>query len=165
MLGAKAMKYSVSIHTELDPALPRAVADRVQIQQVLMNLLLNGIEAMQETGGGKLTVASTKTEDSQLLVTVSDSGVGISADQAERLFEAFFTTKPEGTGMGLSISQRIIESHGGLLWANPNPGRGTTFGFALPAAEQQDSACRGSDARAAHRSAADSRQWALRSAS
>jgi PAS domain S-box-containing protein len=159
MLGAKAMKYSVSIHTELDPALPRAVADRVQIQQVLMNLLLNGIEAMQETGGGKLTVASTQTEDHQLLVTVSDSGVGISADQAERLFEAFFTTKPEGTGMGLSISQRIIESHGGLLWANPNPGRGTTFGFALPTAEQQqDSARDGSDARAAHRSGADNRQ-------
>jgi PAS domain S-box-containing protein len=162
MLRDKAMKYSVSIHTELDPALPTAVADRVQIQQVLMNLLLNGIEAMQETGGGKLTVASTKTEDRQLLVTVSDSGVGISADHAERLFEAFFTTKPEGTGMGLSISQRIIESHGGLLWANPNPGRGATFGFALPAEERQDSACRSSDARAAHRSGADNRQSPLR---
>jgi PAS domain S-box-containing protein len=164
MLRDKAMKYSVSVHTELDPALPRAVADRVQIQQVLMNLLLNGIEAMQETGGGTLTVASTKTDDRQLLVTVSDSGVGISADQTERLFEAFFTTKPEGTGMGLSISQRIIESHGGLLWASPNPGRGATFGFALPAAEQQDSARHGSDARAAHRSGADNRQWPLRPA-
>jgi signal transduction histidine kinase len=88
--------------------------------------------------------------------------VGISADQAERLFEAFFTTKPEGTGMGLSISQRIIESHGGLLWANPNPGSGTTFGFALPAAEQQDSARHGSDVRAAYRSGADNRQSPLR---
>jgi PAS domain S-box-containing protein len=158
MLHDKAMKYSVSIHTELDPALPRAEADRVQIQQVLMNLLLNGIEAMQETGGGKLTVASTNLQDRQLLITVSDSGVGVSADQVERIFEAFFTTKPEGTGMGLSISRRIIESHGGLLWANPNPGRGATFGFALPAAERQDSARHGSDVRAAHWSGAHHRQ-------
>jgi PAS domain S-box-containing protein len=162
ILRDKAVKYSVSIHTELDPALPRAMADRVQIQQVLMNLLLNGIEAMQETAGGKLTVASTKTEDRQLLVTVSDSGVGISADQTERLFEAFFTTKPEGTGMGLSISRRIIESHGGLLWADPNPGPGATFGFALPAPEEQDTARDGSDARGAHPSEADNRQWGLR---
>jgi signal transduction histidine kinase len=84
--------------------------------------------------------------------------VGVSVDQVERIFEAFFTTKPEGTGMGLSISRRIIESHGGLLWANPNPGRGTTFGFALPAAERQDSARHGSDVRAAHWSGAHHRQ-------
>jgi len=103
----------------------------VQLQQVLMNLMLNAIEAMQDTGG-ELTVASKKCEDGQIGISVSDSGVGLSIDEAERIFEAFFTTKPQGTGMGLSISRRIIESHGGRLWASPNTGRGTTFQFTLP---------------------------------
>ena len=76
--------------------------------------------------------ASSQTGDGQLLISVSDSGVGLSVDQAERIFEAFFTTKPQGTGMGLSISRRIIAAHGGRLWANPNTGRGTTFQFMLP---------------------------------
>jgi signal transduction histidine kinase len=96
-----------------------------------MNLMLNGIEAMQDMGG-ELTVASNRNEDGQLLITVSDSGSGLPSSESERIFEAFFTTKPQGTGMGLSISRRIIESHGGRLWASPNTGRGATFQFTLP---------------------------------
>jgi len=132
LLGDTANRYSVSIRTEFDLALPRATADRVQLQQVLMNLMLNGIEAMRETGG-ELTIASKRTERGRLLISVSDSGVGLPVDQAESIFDAFFTTKAQGTGMGLSISRRIIESHGGRLWASPNAGRGAIFQFTLPA--------------------------------
>jgi signal transduction histidine kinase/DNA-binding response OmpR family regulator len=131
LLGDKANRNAVSIRTDLDPGPPTITADRVQLQQVLMNLMLNGIEAMQDTGG-KLTVASKRTEDGQLLISVSDTGIGLSIDEAEHIFEAFFTTKPQGTGMGLSISRRIIASHGGHLWASPNTGRGATFQFTLP---------------------------------
>jgi signal transduction histidine kinase/CheY-like chemotaxis protein len=131
LLGDKAKRNAVSIRTDLDPELPTTTADRVQLQQVLMNLMLNGVEAMQNTGG-ELTVASKRTGDGQLLISVSDTGIGLSADEAERIFEAFFTTKPRGTGMGLSISRRIIASHGGHLWESPNPGRGATFQFTLP---------------------------------
>jgi signal transduction histidine kinase/CheY-like chemotaxis protein len=131
LLGDTANRNSVSIRTDLDPKLPTTPADRVQLQQVLMNLMLNGIEAMQDTGG-ELTVASKRTEDGQLLISVSDTGIGLSSDEAERIFEAFFTTKPRGTGMGLSISRRIIASHGGHLWASPNTGRGATLQFTLP---------------------------------
>jgi PAS domain S-box-containing protein len=131
LLNETANRNSVSIGTRLDLSLPTATADRVQLQQVLMNLMLNAIEAMQDTGG-ELTITSKKCEDGQIGISVSDSGVGLSIDEAERIFEAFFTTKPEGTGMGLSISRRIIESHGGRLWASPNTGRGTTFQFTLP---------------------------------
>jgi signal transduction histidine kinase/CheY-like chemotaxis protein len=131
LLGDTADRHSISIGTELDPGLPRTTADRVQLQQVLMNLMLNGIEAMRETGG-ILTIASERIEHGQLLISVSDSGVGLPVDEAERIFEAFFTTKPQGTGMGLSISRRIIESHGGRLSASPNTGRGATFQFTLP---------------------------------
>ena len=96
-----------------------------------MNLMLNGIEAMTETGG-ELTVASKNVEDGQLLISVSDSGIGIAPDRADRIFESFFTTKPHGTGMGLSISRKIIESHGGRVWASANSGPGATFQFTLP---------------------------------
>jgi signal transduction histidine kinase len=133
LLAHMASRNAVSIRTELDPELPATTADRVQLQQVLMNLMVNGVEAMQNSGG-ELIVASSQTGDGQLLISVSDSGVGLSVDQAERIFEAFVTTKPQGTGMGLSISRRIIASHGGRLWANPNTGRGTTFQFMLPVA-------------------------------
>jgi signal transduction histidine kinase/CheY-like chemotaxis protein len=131
LLGDKAHRNAVSIRTELDPQLPTTTADRIQLQQVLMNLMLNGVEAMQDTGG-KLTVASKTSEDGQLLISVSDTGIGLSIDQAKRIFEAFFTTKPRGTGMGLSISRRIIAAHGGRLWQSDNPGRGATFQFTLP---------------------------------
>jgi signal transduction histidine kinase/CheY-like chemotaxis protein len=131
LLGEKAKRNAVSIGADLDPGLPTTTADRVQLQQVLMNLMLNGVEAMQQTGG-KLTVASKTTVDGQLLISVSDMGIGLSLDEAERIFNAFFTTKPQGTGMGLSISRRIIASHGGRLWASPNAERGATFQFTLP---------------------------------
>ena len=131
LLRDAANRSSVSIRTELDAGLPITRADRVQLQQVLMNLMLNGIEAMKDLGG-ELTVASKRIEADQLLVSVSDSGSGFPIEESERLFEAFFTTKPQGTGMGLSISRRIVVSHGGRLWASANTGRGATFQFTLP---------------------------------
>jgi PAS domain S-box-containing protein len=131
LLGDTADRHSISIRTELDLELPRTTADRVQLQQVLMNLMLNGIEAMRETGG-ELAIASKRIEHDQLVISVSDSGVGLPVDEAGRIFEAFFTTKPHGTGMGLSISRRIIESHGGRLWASTNAGQGAIFQFTLP---------------------------------
>jgi len=131
LLGHMAGRNAVAIRTQLDSALPATAADRVQLQQVLMNLMLNAIEAMQDTGG-ELAISSKRTEDGQLSISVSDTGIGLSVDEAERIFEAFFTTKPRGTGMGLSISRRIIASHGGHLWASANTGRGTTFQFTLP---------------------------------
>ena len=131
LLGHAADRRAISIRTELDLGLPETTADRVQLQQVLMNLMLNSIEAMQGTGG-ELTIASKRTEHGQLLISVSDLGMGLPVDQAERIFDAFFTTKSQGTGMGLSISLRIIESHGGHLWASPNAGGGAIFQFTLP---------------------------------
>jgi PAS domain S-box-containing protein len=134
LLGDKAKRSAVSIRTDLDPRLPVPAADRVQLQQVVMNLMLNGVEAMQDSGG-ELWVASKKTEDGRLLISVSDTGAGLSADDAEHIFDAFFTTKLQGTGMGLSISRRIITSHGGHLWATPNAQGGAIFQFTLPAGE------------------------------
>jgi signal transduction histidine kinase len=133
LLHDKANRYSILIRAELTPSLPNVMADRVQLQQVLMNLLLNGIEAMKDMGG-ELTVTSKRTEDGQLLISVIDSGIGLPVEESERIFEAFFTTKPQGTGMGLSISRTIVESHGGRLWASTNTGRGATFHFSLPTA-------------------------------
>jgi signal transduction histidine kinase len=131
LLRDTADRKSILIRTDLDTGLPRTTAYRVQLQQVLMNLMLNGIEAMQDTGG-ELLIGSKRTEHDQLLISVSDSGVGLPADDPERIFEAFFTTKQKGTGMGLSISRRIVESHGGRLCASPKTGRGATFQFTLP---------------------------------
>jgi PAS domain S-box-containing protein len=131
MLRDAAHRHGILIRSELDPALPTTTADRVQLQQVLMNLMLNGLEAMHQ-GSGELSVASQRTADGQLLVSVSDSGIGFPGENLEHIFDAFFTTKPQGTGMGLSISRRIIEAHGGRLWAGANTGRGATFRFTLP---------------------------------
>ncbi len=131
LLNDKANRTSISIRTELDSGLPLVTADRVQLQQVLMNLIINGIEAMKDASG-ELTITSKRTADGQLLVSVSDSGIGLPAGEADRIFEAFFTTKEQGTGIGLSISRRIIESHGGCLWACANGERGATFQFTLP---------------------------------
>jgi len=110
------------------------MADRVQLQQVFMNLMLNGIEAMKEVNtASELTIKSERAENSHLLISVSDTGVGLAPEQAEQIFKAFFTTKPEGTGMGLPISRSIIESHGGRLWATANSGRSATFHVTLTA--------------------------------
>jgi PAS domain S-box-containing protein len=136
LLHDAASRHSISIRSELDPTLPTTLADPVQMQQVLLNLMLNGLEAMGEEVG-ELRVTSRKTEDGQLLISVTDSGIGLPAENHERVFEAFFTTKSRGSGMGLSISRRIIESHGGRLWANGNTGEGATFQFTLPHASPQ----------------------------
>jgi signal transduction histidine kinase len=133
LLRSEASRYSISIRTELAEDLPKVMADRVQLQQVFMNLMLNGIDAMKETiGGCELTINST-ANDGQLLISVSDTGVGLPREKADQIFSAFFTTKHNGTGMGLPISRSIIESHGGRLWATGAPGRGATFQFTLPA--------------------------------
>jgi len=107
LLHDKANRNSISICTDLDSGLPLITADRVQLQQVLMNLILNGIEAMKDAKG-ELTVTSKRTDDVQLLISVSDSGLGLPVGEVDRIFDAFFTTKEQGTGMGLSISRRII---------------------------------------------------------
>jgi PAS domain S-box-containing protein len=133
LLRSEANRYSISIGTDLAEDLPRVMADRVQLQQVLMNLMLNGIDAMKETtGGGELTITA-EAGDAQLLVSVSDTGVGLLPEQVEHIFKPFFTTKDKGTGMGLPISRSIIESHGGRMWAVPACGPGATFRFTLPA--------------------------------
>ena len=118
------------MRTELANGFPKIVADRVQLQQVLMNLMLNAIEAMKDSGG-ELTVKS-QLLDGQLQVSVSDTGPGLQAANIDQIFSAFFTTKSQGSGMGLAISRSIVESHGGRLWANANDGRGATFYFTLP---------------------------------
>jgi len=134
LLRSEANRYSISIRIELAEDLPKVMADRVQLQQVFMNLMLNGIDAMKgTTDGGELTIKS-EVDDGQLLISVSDTGVGLPPEQAEEIFKAFFTTKDKGTGMGLPISRSIIESHGGRLWAASASGRGAAFHFTLPAA-------------------------------
>jgi PAS domain S-box-containing protein len=136
LLRSEANEYAVSICPDLAADLPKITADRVQLQQVLMNLMLNGIEAMKETGG-VLTVKTGRGEAGQVLISVSDTGVGLPAGRADEIFSAFFTTKPQGSGMGLAISRSIVESHGGRLWATSHDGRGATFHFNLPAASTE----------------------------
>jgi len=132
LLRSEANRFSILTQTELTPDLPQITADRVQLQQVLMNLILNAIEAMKETAG-ELTIKTELGLGGQLLISVSDTGVGLPDENTDQIFNAFFTTKPQGTGMGLAISRTIIESHGGRLWASVNNGRGATFRLTLPA--------------------------------
>jgi PAS domain S-box-containing protein len=131
MLRDEASRYSVRMRTDLAERLPKVMADRVQLQQVLMNLMLNGIEAMRDTAG-ELAIKAQLTDDGQLLISVTDTGVGLPTGRVDEIFNAFFTTKPQGTGMGLAITRSIVESHGGRLWVTANSGRGTTFQFTLP---------------------------------
>ena len=131
LLRSEANRHSISMNSELAADLPKTKADRVQLQQVFMNLMLNGIEAMKDTGG-ELTINSEATEHEQLLISIKDTGVGLPTKQLDQIFSAFFTTKSQGTGMGLSICRTIIESHGGHLWASANAGKGATFRFTLP---------------------------------
>jgi PAS domain S-box-containing protein len=133
LLRSEANRYSISIGTELAEDLPKVMADRVQLQQVFMNLMLNGIDAMKGTTDGRELTIKSEAGDAQLLISVSDTGAGLPPEQAEQIFRAFFTTKDHGTGMGLPISRSIIESHGGRLWAADNSGSGATFRFTLPA--------------------------------
>ncbi len=136
LVRTEAIRYAVSMRADLADHLPNVIADRVQIQQVLMNLMLNGMEAMSETGG-VLTVKSKLREDGQIQISVEDTGPGLPQNKDDRIFDAFFTTKPQGSGMGLAICKSIVESHGGRIWANGNDGRGATFHFALPLAPSE----------------------------
>jgi signal transduction histidine kinase len=135
LLRSEASRYAISIRTEFAEDLPKVMADRVQLQQVFMNLMLNGIDAMKETNGGSELTIKSEAGDGQLLISVSDTGAGLPPEQADQVFRAFFTTKDNGTGMGLPISRSIIESHGGRLWATGASGRGATFQFTLPATD------------------------------
>jgi PAS domain S-box-containing protein len=135
LLRDEAARYNVLIRTELAAELPRIVGDRVQLQQVVMNLIVNGIEATRDVDGiREIVIKTQRAEDERILVSVSDTGIGFPPELAEQIFDPFFTTKPQGTGMGLRICRSIIESHGGRLWAVGSPGRGATFHFSLPAA-------------------------------
>jgi C4-dicarboxylate-specific signal transduction histidine kinase len=144
LLCGEAERHGIVIHTELAPELPYVLADRVQLQQVFMNLMLNGIDAIAEANvAGDLTIKSESSSNDQVLISISDTGIGLPPERADKVFEAFFTTKPQGTGMGLSISRSIIESHGGRLWAIGNPDRGATFQFTLPLEARASSASAG----------------------
>jgi len=133
LLRGETTRYSISVRTELAADLPQVMGDRVQLQQVMMNLIMNSIDAMKDADGTReLGIKSQRTENDQVLVSVSDTGVGLPPQQPDQVFNAFFTTKPHGTGMGLRISRSIIESHGGRLWAADNSPRGASFCFTLP---------------------------------
>jgi C4-dicarboxylate-specific signal transduction histidine kinase len=134
LLHSEATQFAVSVRADLFADLPQVMGDRVQLQQVLMNLMMNSIDAMKDVDGTReLTIQSQRGEDGQVLISVSDTGVGLPPHQADRLFHAFFTTKTHGTGMGLRISRSIVESHGGRLWAADNSPRGASFYLTLPA--------------------------------
>jgi signal transduction histidine kinase len=130
LLRTEAARHAVTIRAESEADMPHILADRVQLQQVLMNLMLNAIEAMKETGG-ELTIRSKVDPEGQLTVSISDTGVGLPAEGAELIFDPFHTTKPQGTGMGLTITRSIVESYGGRVWAAANEGPGATFQFTL----------------------------------
>ena len=134
LLQHELQSHSVSLQTEMTPSRLSILGDRIQLQQVLMNLVLNGMEAIASVSDGprELLIRSSKNGADQVIVSVRDTGIGIDPDNAERLFNPFFTTKPDGTGMGLSICRSIIELHGGRVWASRNEGRGATFQFSLP---------------------------------
>jgi PAS domain S-box-containing protein len=137
LLRKEAVRHSIKIHSELHEDMPNVQADRVQLQQVFMNLMLNAIEAMKDTGG-ELRISSRLTPEGQLVVSISDTGVGLPMENTEQIFDAFHTTKPQGTGMGLAISRSIVEAHGGRLWATANQEAGATFHFTLAAKSEAD---------------------------
>jgi PAS domain S-box-containing protein len=130
MLQTEATRKSIVIRTDFAKELPKVMADRVQLQQALMNLMLNGIEAMQGTSG-ELAVKS-RAENGQLVISVSDTGIGLPAENVNKIFEPFFTTKPQGTGLGLAITHSIVQAHGGRIWASTNSNQGATFHLTLP---------------------------------
>jgi PAS domain S-box-containing protein len=133
LLRGEATRHSISVRTELAADLRQVMGDRVQLQQVVMNLMTNGIDAMKSVDGMReLAIRSQRADNEQLLVSVSDTGVGLPPEQVDQIFNAFFTTKPHGTGMGLRICRSIVESHGGRLWAGDNSPRGASFYVSLP---------------------------------
>ena len=137
---SEARRNNVSLKSELADGLPPVLGDRVQLQQVILNLIINGLEATAKVkeGDHELSVSSGKNDSDDLIVAVRDSGEGLNPVDFERVFDAFFTTKPEGMGMGLAICRTIIESHGGRLWASANSPRGAVFQFTLPPASKTE---------------------------
>jgi signal transduction histidine kinase len=131
LLEHESVRYSVRICIDIAEHTPKLLVDRVQLQQVFMNLMLNAIEAMKDTGG-ELTVKSGVNPDGWLIVSISDTGVGLPEDWSEEIFDPFHSTKPQGTGMGLTITRSIVESYGGRIWATSNQRKGATFCFTLP---------------------------------
>jgi signal transduction histidine kinase len=131
LLRVEADRHSVKIHPELEADTPKILANRVQLQQVFINLMLNAIEAMKDTGG-ELTIRSRRNTEGRLIVSIIDTGVGLPAGRSEQIFDPFHTTKPQGTGMGLTITRSIVESYGGRVWATVNQDTGATFHFTLP---------------------------------
>ncbi|HKC11936.1 MAG TPA: ATP-binding protein, partial [Vicinamibacteria bacterium] len=133
VLRGETRRYNIVVGMDLAADLPHVMVDRVQLQQVLMNLMGNGIDAMKDVDGTReLAIKSQPADNEQVAVSVTDTGVGLPPHLADQIFDAFFTTKPHGTGMGLRISRSIIESHGGRLWPADNSPRGASFHFALP---------------------------------
>jgi signal transduction histidine kinase len=134
LVGDEAKRKSVGIGTRFADDLFPVSGDRVQLQQVVLNLLMNGIEAMSGTNEGarQVTITTRNIDDGQVQVTVQDSGTGIDPNALGKIFDPFYTTKPGGMGMGLSICRSIVQSHGGRLWATANNGHGTSFHFSLP---------------------------------
>ncbi|WP_352668400.1 ATP-binding protein [Mesorhizobium sp. M0166] len=134
LLRDQAARYNISVRTELATDLPQIAGDRVQLQQVAMNLIVNSIEAMKNFEGIREVVVKSQRVENDILVSVSDTGPGFPQELAEQIFDPFFTTKPDGTGMGLRVARSIIESHGGRMWAIGSHGNGATFHLSLPAA-------------------------------
>jgi signal transduction histidine kinase len=133
----EAAKSHVSVRTQLAEGLPLVEADRIQLQQVMLNLIVNAMHAMHEVGRAprELLISSALSSSSGVLLSVRDTGRGISPEQLERLFDPFYTTKSEGMGMGLSICRSIVESHGGKIWAAANLPHGAAFHFTIPRRE------------------------------
>jgi len=131
----EAVKSGVSVRTDLAEGLPAVLGDHVQLQQVILNLIMNGIEAMAAVGeeSRELLITSRKDDEGGVRVAVADTGPGLAAGALEQVFAAFYTTKPGGLGLGLSICRTIIEAHDGRLWASANEPRGAVFQFTLPA--------------------------------
>jgi signal transduction histidine kinase len=136
-LRVEATRHLIAFRADLAADLPQVLGDRVQLQQVMMNLIMNAIDAMADGDGTRELVINSRSEDGNIQVSVSDTGVGLPENLANHIFDAFFTTKADGTGMGLRISRSIIESHGGRLWAEQNSPRGANFYFTLPTIHPQ----------------------------
>jgi len=134
LVQREVLNYHIALQLELAPDLPPVLGDRVELQQVIINLMVNGMQAMEAVidRPRSLVVRSGLHDAQEILVSVQDSGSGIAPDDMTRLFKTFFTTKPNGMGMGLSICRSIIETHGGRVWASSNAGPGTSFQFTLP---------------------------------
>ncbi|MFM7740198.1 MAG: two-component system sensor histidine kinase NtrB, partial [Planctomycetota bacterium] len=132
ILRTEAQRRRVEVGTELSPDAAMVLGDKVHLQQIMLNLMLNGMEAMAQTSGERRLRLKTEQADGEVIVSVSDTGAGVSCERLPKIFERFFSTKPEGMGMGLAISRSLVEEHGGRIWVESTEGQGSTFRFALP---------------------------------